>query len=197
MRGFTDDMKSFFRQLADAVKAGTPLVSALDVIHDSWQGEPLKKVLGVIARDIKSGDSFAVALAKQSLSFPPWCVELVKSGEVGGVLDIALSQLADLLEKPSKNELATSFRVLSVLLRFNVRIFRAYGLMEGNCEEKRHAYMWRAVHQWEHEGNKPCDALSWFAFVPADVIAMIRNAECRETKAETFAKVADWLDENS
>jgi len=59
----------------------------------------MQKVVAQILADIEAGDSFSNSLSRHPKVFTPTYIALVKSGEVGGVMDAVLARLADDLEK--------------------------------------------------------------------------------------------------
>ena len=94
----TDDLVRFTRQLATMINAGLPLTGALSILQD--QSKPaMASVVTKLLKDVESGNSFAESLAEQPDVFPRIYVQLVKAGEIGGVLDEVLQRLADNLEK--------------------------------------------------------------------------------------------------
>lgn len=86
------------RQLATMVNAGLPITQGLSILRNQSAG-PLKKVMSQIMSDVEGGESFSKALIKHPTVFSPTFIALVKSGELGGVLDQVLLRLADNLEK--------------------------------------------------------------------------------------------------
>ena len=59
----------------------------------------MQRVVAQLLADVEAGDSFSNALSKHPKIFGKTYIALVKSGEVGGVLDAVLLRLADNLEK--------------------------------------------------------------------------------------------------
>ena len=90
------------RQLATLVHAGMPLLRALRTVTDQLDPGPLRDVFASVAADVESGVKFSEALASHPRWFPPFYVNMVRAGEVGGLLDEILKRLADLLEKQAK-----------------------------------------------------------------------------------------------
>lgn len=92
-----DEVAALTHQLALAVSAGLPLVQALGIIAENvggTVGQTLEEVRNAVAR----GDTFAQALARHPRTFDTTFVAMVKTGEIGGNLDVVLQRLADLLE---------------------------------------------------------------------------------------------------
>ena len=90
------------RQLATLVKAGMPLLRALRTVRDLLDPGPLREVFTAIASDVEAGVKFSESLSAHPSWFPPFYVNMVRAGEVGGLLDEILKRLAELLEKQAR-----------------------------------------------------------------------------------------------
>ncbi|MEP0843431.1 MAG: type II secretion system F family protein, partial [Phycisphaerae bacterium] len=87
------------RQLATALEAGLPLLTALDVMCRELDHAPSRELLRHVAVRVQQGASLSDALEDYPRVFEPMYVRLVRVGETGGMLDAVLGQLADLLER--------------------------------------------------------------------------------------------------
>ncbi|NOY69519.1 MAG: type II secretion system inner membrane protein GspF [Deltaproteobacteria bacterium] len=87
------------RQLATLLGAGFPLVSALSALLPQTGTGALKKILSQIKDAIEEGSSFAAALSQYPLVFSDIYVNMVRSGESSGTLELVLNRLADISEK--------------------------------------------------------------------------------------------------
>ncbi|MBI3087914.1 MAG: type II secretion system F family protein [Candidatus Omnitrophica bacterium] len=90
------------RQLATLVKAGMPLLRALRTVSDQLDPGPLRQVFTLLAGDVEAGVRLSEALARHPRVFPPFYVNMVRAGEVGGLLDEILKRLAELMEKQQR-----------------------------------------------------------------------------------------------
>jgi type IV pilus assembly protein PilC len=93
------DLMHFSRQLGVFIRAGIPILDALDVITGETDNKLFKKALGDIMEGLRSGQTFAVAVASHPEAFPPFYQEIVRSAELTGNLDVVLDQLADYIER--------------------------------------------------------------------------------------------------
>ncbi len=91
-------LSALTRQLATALEAGLPLMSALDVMREELDHTASRELLKQLRHRVQEGVSFSEALAEHPRVFSPMYVRLVKVGETGGMLDTVLAQLADSLE---------------------------------------------------------------------------------------------------
>jgi type IV pilus assembly protein PilC len=95
-------LTTFTRQLATLVDAGLPLLRGLRVLEKQERNQTLKKVLGELSISIEGGSTFSEALAQHPKVFNKLFVNMVKAGELGGVLEVVLKRLAEFSEKAQK-----------------------------------------------------------------------------------------------
>ena len=95
------DISTFTRQLSTMINAGLPITECLLILRSQLKGS-LQKVIAQILGDVEAGESLSGALAKHDKIFSHTYIALVKSGELGGVLDQVLGRLADNLEKQNE-----------------------------------------------------------------------------------------------
>ena len=105
--GFGGKVKSkvlttFTRQLATLVDAGLPLLRGLRVLSKQERNPTLKRVLGELASAIEGGSTFSEGLAQHPKIFNRLFVNMVKAGELGGVLEVVLNRLSEFMEKAQK-----------------------------------------------------------------------------------------------
>ena len=98
----TKDILIFTRQFSVMIDAGLPLVQALDIIGTQADNAAFKKVLLAVKAKVESGSTFADALADHPKVFDSLFVELVRAGEIGGILDTILNRLGAYIEKNEK-----------------------------------------------------------------------------------------------
>jgi type IV pilus assembly protein PilC len=87
-------LTSFTRQLATLVDAGLPLLRGLRVLEKQERNPTLKKILADLATAIEGGSTFSEALAQHPKVFNRLFVNMVKAGELGGVLEVVLNRLS-------------------------------------------------------------------------------------------------------
>jgi type IV pilus assembly protein PilC len=95
-------LTTFTRQLATLVDAGLPLLRGLRVLEKQERNANLKRILGELATAIEGGSTFSEALAQHPKVFNRLFVNMVKAGELGGVLEVVLKRLAEFSEKAQK-----------------------------------------------------------------------------------------------
>src|SRR5579863_6697880 len=95
-------LTTFTRQLATLVDAGLPLLRGLKVLQKQERNSTLKGILGELALSIEGGSTFSEALAQHPKTFNRLFVNMVKAGEIGGVLEVVLKRLSEFMEKAQK-----------------------------------------------------------------------------------------------
>jgi type IV pilus assembly protein PilC len=100
----TDEIAVLAEQLAVMIDAGLPLVRCLAALAQQNKNERLRKVIDDIRQNVENGASLAGSLTKHPKVFPNLFVSLARAGEVGGVLDKVLRQLANYLDKEQQTK---------------------------------------------------------------------------------------------
>lgn len=92
------DIATVTRQLATMINAGLPITESLSILR-SQAKSGMQKVIAQILSDVEEGESLSSAMSKHPQAFSRTYIALIKSGEVGGVMDEVLVRLADDLEE--------------------------------------------------------------------------------------------------
>lgn len=95
-------LTSFTRQLATLVDAGLPLLRGLRVLEKQEKSPVLRRIINDLAISIEGGSTFSEGLAQHPKVFNRLFVNMVKAGELGGVLEVVLNRLAEFMEKAQK-----------------------------------------------------------------------------------------------
>jgi type IV pilus assembly protein PilC len=93
------DLVVFTRQFSTLINAGLPIVRSLYVLSEQTQNPKLKEVIDAVRGDVEAGLSLSEALEKHPEAFNRLYVEMIRAGEIGGMLDGVLLRIADQLEK--------------------------------------------------------------------------------------------------
>src|SRR3982751_6427055 len=92
----------FTRQLATLIDSGLPLLRGLNVLAKQERDAVLKNTINKLAESVQGGSTFSESLAQYPYIFNDLYVNMVKAGEVGGVLELVLTRLAEFHEKAAK-----------------------------------------------------------------------------------------------
>lgn len=90
---------TFTRQLATLIDAGLPILRSLAILQEQVESVIFKEKIAQISKDIESGSTLSDALAKHPKVFDGLYVNMVRAGEIGGVLEAVLNKIAEFLEK--------------------------------------------------------------------------------------------------
>ncbi len=97
--GYSDkDIGRFTKQLATLVNAGVPILQSLDILRKQEKKAPLKKALTRISRGVSEGMTLNEAMGKEP-GFPKLYCQLIKAGEMAGILDDILKKLDLFIER--------------------------------------------------------------------------------------------------
>ena len=93
------DLSAFTRQLADLIDSGVTLYRSVSILAEQCTNPAFKKILDDVQSSIKDGKTLHESLARHEKVFSPLFVNMVKSGEIGGMLEAVLERLADFTEQ--------------------------------------------------------------------------------------------------
>jgi type IV pilus assembly protein PilC len=93
------ELMHFSRQLSAFVRAGIPLIEALDVIEEEADDKTLRMVLQGVRESLVTGETFSEALRPYETLFPKFYVDMVRAAELTGSLDDVLRELAGYIKR--------------------------------------------------------------------------------------------------
>jgi len=117
----------FARQFSTMINAGLSLVKCLDILGQQTEDQKLREIIANIRKSVEDGSTLANAFAQYPHVFSPLFINLVRSGEVGGVLDEVMGRLAVFLEKDqilkSKVKSAMTYPTVVLFVAIGIVIF--------------------------------------------------------------------------
>ena len=117
----------FTRQLATLIDSGLPLLRGLNVLGKQERDPVLKRTIDKLADSVQSGSTFSDSLAQHPAIFNDLYVNMVKAGELGGVLEIVLTRLAEFQEKAAKikNKVASAmvYPIIVLIMAISILSF--------------------------------------------------------------------------
>ena len=98
------ELVAFSRQLSSMLSAGLDLSLSLKMLYERTEKKKkyLKFIEARLFEEIQKGESLAGAMQNLDNTFPSLYISMVKSGELNGKIDEALTTLADYFEKEHK-----------------------------------------------------------------------------------------------
>src|SRR5262249_45517415 len=91
-------MAAFFAQLADLLRAGVPLLRALQILEKQSSHPGLSEILREVHVKVADGTSMADAMGQHPGAFPELAVSMVRAGEEGGFMEDVLERIANFTE---------------------------------------------------------------------------------------------------
>jgi type IV pilus assembly protein PilC len=132
------DLAIFARQFATMTSSGMTLLRSLSILEEQTSVASLKEAIGETRAEVAAGVSLSTAMAKHDKIFPRLMIAMIRAGETGGMIDRALEQIADSLEKDTALRgkiksaltypaivLCFTFVLIAAVLIFIVPIFEA------------------------------------------------------------------------
>lgn len=140
------DMLLFSRQMYSLLKAGVPILRALDALNESAANPAMRDALVEVRRNLEGGRELSAAMQAQGELFSPFYVAMVKVGETTGQLEQIFLRLYQHLEFQDfmRNQvrsalryptfvIAVMFIALAVLNLFVIPVFaKVYESMGAN-----------------------------------------------------------------
>jgi len=91
-------LSRFARTLALLLRAGVPVLSALDIVADSTGNEVLARASLDVKDSVRSGEAMASPLENHKV-FPPMVVQMISVGEDTGQIDEMLDKISDFYDQ--------------------------------------------------------------------------------------------------
>jgi len=105
-------LTQFTRQLSTLIDAGLPIVRSLRILEQQQKPGPMRVAIRLVAEDVEEGTPLSEAMARHPKAFSRLYCNMIRAGELGGVLDLVLQRLAEFLERSQ----ALKRRVIGAML---------------------------------------------------------------------------------
>ncbi len=122
------EIMNFTKQLSTMIGAGVPIMMALEIINKSEKNPVLKNTIAKVAREVSEGKTLAESLSAQK-GFDKLYCNLVRAGEVSGILDGILKKLSIHLEKHEKTKSQVKSAMTYPAIVVTVGVAVVWGLM--------------------------------------------------------------------
>ena len=103
------DIYVLSRQLAGLIKAGIPILQALNMLAQQEKNETFRNVLQSLAQGVKDGRPLSECLGDHPVLFSPFYLSMIRVGEEGGNLKEVLKRLSEYQQR--QEELSSKVRV--------------------------------------------------------------------------------------
>ena len=118
---------TFTRQLSTLVDAGLPILRSLRILEQQQKPGMMRVAIRLVAEDVEGGATLSEAMGRHPKAFDRLYVNMVRAGELGGVLDLILQRLADFMEKAQ----ALKRKVIGAMIYPAAVITFAVGIVTG------------------------------------------------------------------
>ena len=115
----------FTRQLATLIDSGLPLLRGLTVLGRQEPNPVMKGTINTLAENVQTGSTFSESLQQYPRIFNKLYINMVKAGELGGVLELVLNRLAEYQEKAQK----LKNKIVAAMVYPIIVMFIAAGIM--------------------------------------------------------------------
>ncbi len=117
-------MSTLYSQMADLLRAGVPVLRALETLSRSTSTPLLAEILREVQSDVSGGESLADAMARHPNAFNDLTIAMVRAGEQGGFLEDVLARVSTFVERQDelRNKLIGSMIYPCILLVAGVSV---------------------------------------------------------------------------
>ena len=112
------ELMNFTQQLATLISSKLTLDKSLTITTQLTEKEKTREMFQDIQKRVHSGSNFADSLAAYPNVFSKMYVNMVRAGEMGGVLEVVLARLAEFLEnsEETKNKIVNAMIYPAILI---------------------------------------------------------------------------------
>ena len=96
------ELLAMLSQLATALKAGLPMVNALEIIKAQQQKQAGFELMQELVAAVSGGDSLSEAMSRRPELFDRLSISMVRVGETGGILEQTAEELVKLKHREQK-----------------------------------------------------------------------------------------------
>jgi type IV pilus assembly protein PilC len=112
------------RQLSTLIEAGLPILRSLRILEEQQKPGSLRVALRMVGDDVESGTTLSESMARHPKAFTALYTNMIRAGELGGVLEVVLKRLADFMEKSEalKKKVVSAMIYPAAVITFSVLI---------------------------------------------------------------------------
>jgi type IV pilus assembly protein PilC len=117
----------FCTQFASILKAGVPLIQAIEILEEQTENKKLKQIMQTVNDDLQRGLSLSESFSVHEKALPAIMLKMIEAGEVSGTLDLSLERLALNFEKENaitkKIRGAMMYPIIVIIVALAVVVF--------------------------------------------------------------------------
>ncbi len=119
----------FWEDVSMLLDAGKPVLTTLELIADSGRHATYAEAALAMARDLQNGHTLSEAMGRHPRVFDEFAVNLVKAGELGGTLEVAIGRLIDRLRVELRLRNRPWFWMFSSAVAFSALVLATLNLV--------------------------------------------------------------------
>lgn len=123
----TRDIVLLFRMFSALIESNVTISEAIDILYEQAESRKLKRVLNGIREKIEGGEPLSEAMSDHPRVFPRVVTNMIRAGEMGGILDTVLERISDYLESKatlrSKMIISMIYPTVVVIVSTGVVVF--------------------------------------------------------------------------
>ncbi len=94
----TRDIVLFFRMFSSLVTSNITISEAIEILHEQADNRRFKAILNDVKIKIEGGEPLSDAMSAHPRIFSDMITNMIRAGEMGGILDTVLARISDYLE---------------------------------------------------------------------------------------------------
>jgi type IV pilus assembly protein PilC len=94
----TKELILFFRMFSALINSNVTISDSMTILQMQAESKAMKNALISIKSDIESGMPLSDAFSRYPKIFTPLVTNMIKAGELGGILDVVLDRISDFIE---------------------------------------------------------------------------------------------------
>ncbi|WP_300672551.1 type II secretion system F family protein [Desulfoluna sp.] len=114
----------FFRMLSSLIASDVTITEALVILHEQEENRKLKAIIGDIREHIEGGIPLSEAFERHPSVFSGLVINMIRAGELGGILDVVLERISEYLESKAalKSKMIMSMIYPAVVLVVSIGV---------------------------------------------------------------------------
>lgn len=119
-----NEIYNFTRQLAVMLRAGVPLIDALEAMESDYNNPAVNRVIKSVVTSVSSGVSFSDALSNHPNVFDNMFIFIVKAGETAGVIDTVMLKIAEFIKHDleMRNGIKSALRYPAIVMVITIAV---------------------------------------------------------------------------
>ncbi len=119
-----NEVYNFTRQLAVMLRAGVPLIDALEAMESEHNNPAVNRVIQSVVKRVTGGIAFSEALSMHPQVFNNMFIFIVKAGETAGVLDAVMLKIAEFIKHDleMRNGIKSALRYPAIVMVITVAV---------------------------------------------------------------------------